>query len=92
MKKIKRLKLFINFLKKNNVYEKYILNLTNKSSIFYRELLNLPKTPDIFISNLIEKRPEELINLSFNWSSTKEGAHFWEVLHYSWNNIIQNEE
>jgi hypothetical protein len=79
---LKHIKLFVKFLKKNGVYNIYIKNLSEKRHDYIT-----------FHKNLIRNgSPEELINLAFNWSSTKEGAHFWEVLHYSWNNIIQNEE
>lgn len=71
------LKLFIGFLKKNNVYNEYIKSLIESKSSANIEPLS-------FIIKTIKIRPRSLIVDAFDWSSCKYCPHKWYDLHNEW--------
>ena len=69
---------FIQFLKQNNVYEKYMLNFNNrnKMSKYYRE------TP--FMKYFMITHDKYLIANAFPWTVSPEKFGFWEDTDDKW--------
>ena len=67
------LKLFIGFLKKNNVYKAYI-----------KSLIESKIEPLDFIIKTIKVNLETLIVNAFEWSSCKYCPYKWYGLHMEW--------
>ena len=64
-----KLKLFITFLKQENIYKEYLKSLN--SGKYYRELINCESNATDFIVNKISEHPFNLINSAFNWFSNR---------------------
>jgi len=62
---------FIDFLNKHNIKEKFINNLMIERNV---EL-------DVFIEIA---RPEDYIDNAFHWAQTPEGYEFWGKIHEKW--------
>lgn len=77
MKEKYTLKLFIGFLKKNNIYDAYIKSLIEYNS---SKLIN----PTYFIIRTVKVRPMCLIADAFDWSSCKCCNKKWFDLHMEW--------
>ena len=71
-------KLFIKFLKDNNVYEQYMFNFNNRTKIskYYpkKTFTSYFETTDLYLA----------INNAFNWSDSPEHFRFWENLNTKW--------
>jgi hypothetical protein len=67
---------FINFLKKENIYEKFVDYLLKVDNDWKKDVW---KT-DIFC-NVNEV---DYIMISFNWSKTNEGDNFWMSINDKW--------
>jgi hypothetical protein len=77
MKEKYTLKLFIGFLKKNNVYDAYIKSLIECNSPRFIDPLN-------FIIRTIKVRPRSIIADAFDWRSCKYCPNKWYDLHMEW--------
>ena len=78
------LKLFIGFLKKNNVYDEFLYYL-EKDKPFRLSRLNDLRNPIEYIEFMINNNPTMLINDAFDWShATKITRAEWYRLHSSW--------
>ena len=75
MKFIERKKLFIRFLKENNIYSSY----TNNLKII---------TVDDIVKKAMKVASSSEIFSSFPWRSTKEGFDFWDNLSTEWMKLI----
>ena len=71
------LKLFIGFLKKNDVYDVYTKSLIEYNS---SRLID----PLSFIIRTIKVRPRSIIADAFDWSSCKYCPNKWYGLHMEW--------
>jgi hypothetical protein len=86
------LKLFIYFLKKNNVYYQFLYNL-NIDVLFRRKLIQIEK---IDLTNLVDYvvymikcNPKRIFNDSFSWFHTNEiNSKKWCKLHLEWCKIL----
>lgn len=70
--------LFINFLKKNKAYEKF---LNNFNKLNYEEKNKFKKA--------FYRSPEALVVLAFRWDETDEKYKYWYKLHTKWEIYIQ---
>lgn len=73
-------RLFLKFLLKNDLYQKYIDNLTNKT-IFQED--------EAFISMFPIKEKYELINFAFSWENSYEGFDFWSSSNKDWTDFVR---
>lgn len=81
---------FINFLKKNNVYDKYTYNF-NKHDVndFMIDICYLRGIYKITsISCLFEYTVVDMILEAFKWNQTTEGECFWLKIHKKWLDFI----
>jgi hypothetical protein len=71
---------FIKFLKKENVYDKFVknLNITGWKNNVWLDQYHYCNG----------KILDEYISKSFRWSSTIEGHKFWYLVEEKWHNII----
>ena len=69
---------FIQFLKQNNIYEKYVFNFNHKRTI----KINFIK----FLNNV---EPFNLIYNAFPWHRTEEGISTWNKLSKQWIEKLQ---
>ena len=80
-KEIEKLKKFIYFLKKNNVYEKYLYNLNHTKKYDGDKRMTIP----ILIRHF---SMGDFIYESFFLNSTPEGARFWHSIAKDWLNFM----
>lgn len=66
---------FINFLKKNNVYNKYMKNFY-KGSHF---MSGFDTVEELFEFNI-----DAMFAEGFNWAYTSDGHYFWGEIHTKW--------
>ena len=84
MKSHYKLKLFIRFLKENNIYHKFFTNIysnNGRKSITYQY-----KSVREYIDEELKDRGC-LINKSFLWAETEEGYVFWRGIYDKWEEI-----
>ena len=74
------LKTFITFLKKNNVYDKYLSNL--EDGYYYRHEYKKATNEKQYIIDTITTKPEHLILDAFRWSS--DNTVDWDDLSSKW--------
>lgn len=76
-----KLKLFISFLKNNNIYNQFLYNL-NKDKTFRNKKLYNP------VNYIVHQIKTELVFLflnAFDWSNTKQlNENQWDDLHEKW--------
>lgn len=76
-----KLKLFISFLKNNNIYNQFLYNLNNDKT-FRNKKLNKPVN---YIVHQIKTEPAFLFLNAFDWSNTKQlNEKQWDNLHEKW--------
>ncbi len=86
---------FLFFLKKENVYKEYIkaIKQQKKREIKnwgnYINILTINSLGECFLKN---NYVVYLIDMSFNWSSTKEGHKFWSELSHKWHGKMKDIE
>lgn len=83
-----KLKLFITFLKQENIYKEYLKSLNNGKN--YRELIHCESNATDFIVNKISERPFYLINSAFKWSSNHYPYIDWSVVSLKWVDYYKN--
>lgn len=71
---------FIQFLKKNNAWEKYIHNLRCS----YRENYSAQTLFSLICIYPKLKRPGLFIMSDFQWSASLEGYDYWDSLYTKW--------
>jgi hypothetical protein len=69
---------FINFLKNENIYEKFINNLLNNNNQWKWNFSKYCK--DI--------KKQYYLSSSFRWYKTEEGDKFWRDINDKWRNLI----
>lgn len=67
---------FISWLKYHNLYKSFLFN-RKKTSSMWKDY------------KLYDKEPEDYIDYSFEWASTKEGDDFWSEKHDKWLSFIE---
>jgi hypothetical protein len=78
---------FIHFLKKNGVYQKYVINIQKLHSLAYRAQFGKKvNVIEYILDSLIYENGEFLISDAFQWSDTIEGHTFWKNIHTKWYN------
>lgn len=87
------LKLFISFLKKNNVYYNFLYNL-DIDVLFRQKLIRFKKidltNPVDYVVYTIKCNPEMIFNDAFNWSCTNGiNREKWSKLHLEWCRILK---
>ena len=82
-------KTFLNFLKENKIYGRYIKNTVN-----FLIKKDAGKINYISASSPIEKIEQDYypINCAFNWSKTSEGHNFWRKYDLAYSLTIKNKE
>ena len=78
------LKLFHNFLKKENVLDKFVYNFSKEESIPWRETYEQEASFDLFFQDRMNQKYPSLIRFAFDWTNTKEGFIFWDDLSHKW--------
>ena len=73
-----KLKLFITFLKQENIYKEYLKSLNNGKN--YREVIDCESNVTDFIVKKISELPFHLISSAFNWSSNSYPHIDWYVV------------
>ena len=93
------MKIFIQFLKDNNILKEFKSNLINtllntqngsqNKILTYINPISILKQNKAYIGDelVIYKN---LINFSCKWDRTKEGYHFWASLHKKWWKLIED--
>lgn len=71
---------FIQFLKKNNAWEKYIRNLRCS----YRQNYSVQTLFSLICLYPKLKRPRNFIMGDFQWSTSLEGFDYWDNLYTKW--------
>ena len=71
--------LFIQFLKDNNSYNKFVNNVINYKKVLYFEN---------YFNYITINGSINLIGEAFHWESTKEGYWFWRKLSEKWKKIL----
>jgi len=74
---------FINFLKNNDVYDRFIYNCKNDNGFKNKHWSSLNELCN-------ELNAEEYFTYAFNWSNTKEGGNFWYKLSIKWEKYLRN--
>ena len=74
------IRVFIKFLKYNQVYDSYLLRL-NETKGNYKESQE-------FIIRCIETKPDDLIMCAFPWITPCTQKKPWEVLHREWQMLL----
>lgn len=77
-----KLKLFITFLKQENIYEEYLKSLNNGKN--YRELIHCESNATDFIVNQIKKQPYNLISSAFAWYLNRYSHINWATVSLKW--------
>jgi hypothetical protein len=70
------LRIFINFLKKNKVYDVYLLRLKEEKCGIERSIN--------FIVKYIKTQPDSLIMSAFPWMTSRGQEKSWGELHREW--------
>lgn len=79
---------FIHFLKKNGVYQKYVINAQQLNGLTYRRRVGKKvNVVEYILDSLIYENGEFLILDAFNWSDTIEGHTFWEKINTKWYDV-----
>lgn len=78
------LKIFIAFLKKNNVYDQYLYDLENGCA--YRRKHGDSIEPIEFLIDNIKHYPEDLILNAFRWAESDYPD--WDYLSEEWNEFL----
>lgn len=84
-------KLFLRFLKKNQVFHQYLRYFNSEEGTRYRKKI-FPLWLNVGIETFIQKSLNNqtwnyLIANAFKWSDTDEGEVYWSNLHYQWYKI-----
>ena len=77
---------FLRFLKKNNIFEAYMLNFNKDKKyrmLFNRKLIN--STANCFFKTI---NSQNYVCSSFEWYKTPEGDSFWNEINNKWMNEI----
>lgn len=83
------LKLFIAFLKQNEVYNDYLYALSKGELFRYR--IRQKIRPENFISETIKCNPDALIQYAFDWESDSNlSQETWWILNDEWEDLIYN--
>ena len=83
-----KLKLFITFLKQENIYKEYLKNLNNGKN--FRKLIHCEPNATDFIVNKISERPFLLIDSAFNWTSNYYPHINWYAVSLKWIDYYKN--
>ena len=89
MTNIERQKLFVRFLKENNIYKLFLKYL--KESNLNEHMLNGNRTIDSLVNTIVEydfKSFNEII-LAFKWKETKENWEFWAAFNNKWLKVLK---
>lgn len=76
--------LFINFLKKYNVYKQYVINL--EDGISYRQMIGSEIDDVKYIVKTIMMTPQNLILEAFCWDNDKQIN--WHIIHKKWEEMV----
>lgn len=83
------IKLFVNFLKANNVYVQYRenckLSKNRKENFFFPMQI---KEDEKIGDDWLRRYFRNLIDYAFSWSQTKQGHRFWSNLNVKWKYIL----
>ena len=79
-------KCFIFFLKKQGIYNNFIVYYNQPQNIQWRNIANYG--PDLI--DIIEMDYQLIICHSFMWASTKEGFEYWEKICKRWKKLLYN--
>lgn len=85
MKQNHKLKLFIRFLKKNNIYNTFFANCHSNNGLYSRARYKYENVIE-FIDTELKDRGY-LINKPFTWDETEEGYMFWCSIYNKWEKI-----
>lgn len=86
MKQKDKLRIFIRFLKKHKIYNKFLSNCFSNNGYNVRINLNNQKTVNDFIKDELKNRCL-FINKAFEWGETNEGYKFWYIIYNEWEKI-----
>jgi len=80
-------KTFINFLKENNIYDRYAKYVVTPMARNYRTNHTfLSQCPIEFITDCIHNNGDSLVMCAFSWGHTAEGFEYWNNIHVKWEN------
>lgn len=79
--KKKILKVFVFFLKEENIYKSYLHNI-------YNRFLDKNKCTNFIINELNDYLGINLISGLFTWRNTEEGYKFWFTINKKWENKL----
>ena len=85
-------KLFVKFLKDNNVFKQYVKNLKTQKKDHFRTWENHANPFTIMPLELCfnQARISDLIDCSFFWEGTQERHRFWSDLDSKWREIYHS--
>lgn len=83
-----KLKIFIIFLKQENIYREYLKGLNNGKE--YRKFFYCESNATDFIVNKISKQPFNLISSAFDWSSNRYPHINWGAVSLKWRDYYIN--
>lgn len=76
------LRIFITFLKRENVYDQYIDALINDKH--YRQKIS----PSLFIAHHVKYSPQNLIASAFDWSTYQNTIVGWAYIDEKWRRLL----
>jgi hypothetical protein len=80
-----KIKLFIRFLKENKAYNKFMRNALSLNGFEYRKRYCEGRTLNEHINyELKYNNGKNIIDCSFQWDKTDEGADFWYDIYLKW--------
>lgn len=81
-----RIKIFIRFLKKQKIYDKFFFYASSKTAIHLREMNKRKKDVFEFINDELNNQGY-VINRAFVWDKTEEGYLYWLRIYDEWEQI-----
>lgn len=80
------LRIFITFLKRENVYYQYIDALINDKH--YRTKTSQQLSPSSFIAHQVKYSPQNLISNAFAWSTYQNTIFGWAYIDEKWRRLL----
>lgn len=81
-----RIKIFIRFLKKQKIYDKFFFYASSKTAIHLRKINKRKKDVFEFINDELNNQGY-VINKAFVWDETEEGYQYWLRIYDEWEQI-----
>ena len=88
--------IFIDFLKRNNIYDKFMDEFSNVGDVWIGEtwrilnwnididIIDSLSVDDLFYVYLSNIDKHEYFNYAFDWCKSPDGENFWYEIHYKW--------